>query len=69
MTIFAGDSLPVSGITAAGRQLSVGFCATLVIANNTTVATHSRDAPFDHVYVRFAMLFPRMRSLKSKSDL
>jgi hypothetical protein len=34
MTIFAGGALPVSGITGAGRQLSVALCATAGIADS-----------------------------------
>ena len=68
MTIFAGGSL-ASGITAAGRHLSVGLCAAAVIAHNTMAATASRDVPFELVYFRFAMFFSPMRSPESKSDL
>ena len=62
MTIFAGDSSLVSGITGAGPQLSfalgVAFalCATAVIAYNMMKATDSRDPPFE--LVRFAKFFP-----------
>ena len=64
MTIFAGGSLALaSGITGAGRQMSVAFCAIAVIAYNTLAATYSEDMPFEFVYFRFAMFFPPMRSL------
>jgi hypothetical protein len=40
MTIFAGGSLALaSGITGAGRQMSVAFLATAVIAYDTMAAT------------------------------
>lgn len=57
MTIFAGGSLVVSGMTVASRQLSVGFCATAVIAQNTMKASDSRDVPFELIYFRFSMFF------------
>lgn len=56
MTIFAGGSL-ASGITAAGRHLSLALCATAVVAHNTMAATDSRDVPIELVYFRFAMFF------------
>lgn len=68
MTIFAGGSLPVSGITWAGRQLSVALCATAVTAYNTMAATDSRDVPFKLVSFRFAMFFPPMQRLVSSSE-
>ena len=43
------------------------LCAEAGIAHSTMAATDNRDMLFEHVY--FAMFFPRMRSLKSKSDL
>jgi hypothetical protein len=51
-------SLPLRGITGAGRQTSVAFCAIAVIAYNTMTTTDSRNAPFELVYFRFAMFFP-----------
>jgi hypothetical protein len=46
MTIFAGGSSLVSGITGAGPQLSFALCATAVIAYNTMAATDSRKRAF-----------------------
>src|SRR4249919_3839885 len=61
MMIFAGGSLALaSGITGAGRHLSVALCATAVVAHNTTAATDSRDAPFELGDFRIAMVFPPM---------
>jgi len=57
ITIFAGGSLPVSGITGAGRQMSVAFCAIAVIAYNTMAATDSRAVPFELVFM-FCPPFP-----------
>ena len=57
MTILAGGSSLVSGMTRAGPQLSFALCATAVIAYNTMAATHSSDVPFEFVYISLAMLF------------
>src|SRR5687767_7310121 len=63
MTIFDGGSLPVSGMTAAGRQLSIALCAAAVLAHNTKTATPSRDSPLDVVYFRSGMFFPPTYSI------
>jgi hypothetical protein len=65
MMIVAGGSLPVSGITEAGGQMSVAFCAIAVIAYNTMAATDSRDVHFELVCFRLAICFPPARSPKS----
>ena len=57
MTIFAGGSLPVSGMTEAGPQPSLVLCATAVIAPNAMAATDSRDVHFKLVCFKFAMFF------------
>jgi hypothetical protein len=41
MKIFAGGSSPVSGITFAVPQLSVGFCATAVTAHKVKAVSDS----------------------------
>jgi len=69
MTIFAGGSLVVSGITGAGRQLSLALCAIAVVAHNTIAATDSRDMPFGLAYFGFSMFFPPCVHLNRKSDL
>src|SRR5271169_4377948 len=66
MTIFAGGSVVASGITGAGRHLSLAFCATAVMAYKTMAATASRNVAFDLLYFGFAMFFPPMRSPKSQ---
>ena len=70
ITIFAGGSVLVSGIGAADLQLSLALCATavIVIAYNTMATTDSRDAAFELVYLRFAMLFPLFIPL-NRNDL
>jgi len=70
MTIFAGGSLALaSGITGAGRQMSVAFCAIAVIAYNTMAATYSRDVPFEFVYFSFAISFlPCVHRIASLAD-
>ena len=57
MTIFAGGSSLVSGITGVGPQPSFALCAKAAVAYNTTAATDSRDAPLDVVYLRCGMFF------------
>ena len=69
MTSFAGGSLAVSGITVAGRQMSVAFCAMVVIAYNTMAATDSGHVHFEPVCFRFAMFHPPVRSPRAKRDL
>ena len=56
MMSFAGGSL-ASGITDAGRHLSVARCAAVVIAPNNMTATDSRSAPFDPACFRIFILF------------
>jgi hypothetical protein len=55
MTIFAGGSL-ASGITDAGRHLSIALCAATVIAHNNMTATDSRSALFDLACLMFMLL-------------
>ena len=57
MTIFAGGSSLVSGMTGVGPQVSFVLCAEAVIAHNTMAATDGRDVPFEMEYFRFAMFF------------
>src|SRR4026209_1780712 len=56
MTIFAGGSL-ASGITEAGRHLSVAFCATAVVAYKAMAAIDTREVPIELVYFRIAISF------------
>jgi hypothetical protein len=67
MTIFAGGSSRLSGITEASRHLSVAFCAIAFIAHNTMAATDSRDVPFDLVY--FVMFFPSCGNHPERSNI
>src|SRR3982751_3185576 len=55
MTIFAGGS-PVSGITPAGRHLSLAFCANEVIAHKNMTAIDSSGTPFDLTRFRIFIL-------------
>jgi hypothetical protein len=59
VTIFAGGSSLVSGITGVGPHVSFALCAKAVTAYTTMATTDSRDVPFELVYFSFAIvLFP-----------
>jgi len=61
MRIFAEGSLALaSGITEAGRHLSIALRATAGIAHNTMAAIDNRDVHFELGYFRFAMSFPHV---------
>jgi hypothetical protein len=57
MMSFAGGSL-ASGITDAGRHLSIALCAATVIVHNNMTATDSRSALFDLACFRNFMFLP-----------
>jgi hypothetical protein len=76
MTIFAGGSLPVSGMTCGGLQLSVAFCAAAFIGHNR-MATGIRKTTVKRVYLSFAIFsstallavhiaFPRMQTVNTR---
>jgi hypothetical protein len=55
MTIFAGGSLPMSGITWGEPQPSLALCAAAGIAHNAMAATDSRNVHLKLVGFNFAM--------------
>jgi hypothetical protein len=64
MTIFAGGSSPVSGITRVCPQSSFALCAKAADADNAMAATHSRDAPVEVIDLRCRMfMFSRAGDL------
>jgi hypothetical protein len=57
VTIFAGGSAPVTGITEADPQLSFALSATAVIAHNTMAAADSGNIPFQIPHFGVAIFF------------
>ena len=55
--IFAGGSLPVSGITEVGPQVSFALCAKAVTEYTKMAATDSENVVFElAVYLSFAIV-------------